>query len=372
MILLGVKMNIYALTKYSYEGPSSRYRFYNYKKCFVKQDIDMTIRPFFEKSYFSAHNKIIKLFVVLFSYFTRFFLVCKVLIFKKRYDLVLIEYELFPYFPALFEYLLNKRGIRYIVDYDDAIFHKYDMSNNKIVQALLKNKIANVIEYASRVIVCNEYLESYAKNHNDNTFRLPTVVLLDKYKKEMATFRKKNDDIFVIGWVGSRTTSVYILEILPAIKNFIDKYKNVRFDLVGFDKNLLSHDTVVKHQLNIITWTEEKEIENILTFDVGIMPLHDDPWSRGKCGFKLVQYMSCKKPVIASPVGMNISLVKEGENGFLVKSIDEWFDAFEKLYLDKALQQKLAENNFKKIETEYSHEKNCQRYVELIHTVLAR
>ena len=359
-------MKILALTKYSYEGPSSRYRFYNYKECFSKQDIEMMIKPFFDKTYFAASNKIIKLFVVLFSYFKRLALICQVLIFKKRYDLLLVEYELFPYFPAVFEYLMHKRGIKYIVDYDDAIFHKYDMNNDKLIQRLFKNKIAKVMKYADHVIVCNEYLESYAKKYNSHTFRLPTVVLLDKYKKEMETFQKEEDDIFVIGWIGSRTTSVYILKILPAIKKFADMYKNVRFDLLGFDGSLLSEEDISRYHLNIIDWSEEKEIENILTFDIGIMPLHDDPWSKGKCGFKLVQYMSCKKPVIASPVGINSSLVKEGENGFLVKSINDWLHAFERLYLDKELQEKMADNNFHKIEIEYNHVNNCLRYINLI------
>jgi glycosyltransferase involved in cell wall biosynthesis len=288
------------------------------------------------------------------------------LAFKKKYDLLLIEYELFPYLPSFLEYLLSKRGIKYIVDYDDAIFHKYDMRNNKIIKGFLGNKIAKVMSYADHVIVCNEYLEAYAKKHNEHTFRLPTVVLLAKYKKEMATFQKEDNDMFMIGWIGSRTTSVYILEILPAMKKFVDTYRNVQFDLVGFDRNLLSKDNASRQHINIIDWSEEKEIENILNFDIGIMPLHDDPWSRGKCGFKLVQYMSCKKPVIASPVGINTSLVKEGKNGFLAKSLDEWFSAFETLYLNKELREKIAIDNFNKIELEYNHEINCRNYVDLL------
>ena len=336
-------MTVLALTKYSYEGPSSRYRVYNYLECFNKQNIQMDIEPLFTKSYFTSVGKMQKLFVVFIAYLKRLLYVFNLLIYKNKYDLVLLEYELFPYFPAWFEYCLKKRGIKYIVDYDDAIFHKYDMHSNRLIKSVLKNKIAKVMEYADSVIVCNEYLASYAKKYNEHIFRLPTVVLLDRYKQEMGTF-KKDDDIFVIGWIGSRTTSIYILEILPAIEKFLKIYYNVRFDLVGFDKELLSKEELVKYHLNVITWIEEKEIENILTFDIGIMPLHDDPWSRGKCGFKLVQYMSCKKPVIASPVGMNCSLVKEGENGFLVNTADEWFNAFEKFYIDK----KMRENYRKK------------------------
>ncbi len=361
-----ISLNVLELTKYSYEGPSSRYRFYNYQNCFKENDIEMTIKPLFGRSYFIKSNKIKKTSVVIFSYVARFILLLDLLIFKKRYDLVLIEYELFPYFPAIFEYLLHKRGIKYIVDYDDAIFHKYDMNENKIIHTLLKDKIAKVITHATHVIVCNEYLESYAKKHNENIMRLPTVVLLDNYKKKMQTFKKKENATFVIGWIGSRTTSIYILDILPTIKKFSETYQNVQFSLVGFDKNLLSNNDIEKYHLNIIPWSEEEEIENILNFDVGIMPLHNNPWSKGKCGFKLVQYMSCKKPVIASPVGINCTLVQNNKNGFLVETVDEWFDAFEKLYLNEKLIKKMSQNNFKKIEDEFNYDKNCELYSKLI------
>jgi glycosyltransferase involved in cell wall biosynthesis len=96
------------------------------------------------------------------------------------------------------------------------------------------------------------------------------------------------------------------------------------------------------------------------------MPLHNDPWSKGKCGFKLIQYMSCKKPVIASPVGINCSLVENQKNGFLVESIDEWFKAFEKLYLNEGLREEMSKNNFKKIMSEFNYIENCQLYTKYI------
>jgi glycosyltransferase involved in cell wall biosynthesis len=359
-------MNILALTKYSYEGPSSRYRFYNYRECFSRQGIKLTIRPLFSHTYLNTSNKTEKLLTVIKAYFQRIFLLMNVLCSKQRYDILIIEYELLPYFPALFEYLLQKKGIKYIVDYDDAIFHKYDMSKNKIVRFLLKNKIAKVIQYAEHVIVCNAYLENYVKAYSTNILRLPTVVLLDKYKEIMHYPTKKVDNIFVIGWIGSKSTSPYIMNILPALTKMMGKYDNIHVNLVGFDKKLLSDETLNKYPIKVEEWEEEKEIEDILHFDVGIMPLHDDPWSRGKCGFKLVQYMSCKKPVVASPIGINSSLVNDGENGFLAKSIDEWERALERLYKDDQLREVMAKKNFQKIENEFNHHKVCLTYGHLI------
>lgn len=359
-------MKVLALTKYSYEGPSSRYRFYNYRECFQQKSIDLVIHPLFTHAYFDAVTSVAKRFVVLIAYLKRLFSLLCILFCKKRYDLLLIEYELFPYFPAFFEWLLHKRGVKYIVDYDDAIFHKYDMSESRAVKFLLRNKIAKVIRYAEHVIVCNAYLERYAKQYNANILRLPTVVLLDRYKERMQQLTHKVDNDFTIGWIGSKSTSRYILDILPALQQMMNKHNNVYVKLVGFDKKLLSDKFLEKYPLKVVEWSEEREIDEILSFDVGIMPLHDDPWSRGKCGFKLVQYMSCKKPVIASPVGMNSLLVDEGENGFLAANVDEWKRAFERLYEDHALREMMAEKNFQKIASEFNHDKNCAVYSNLI------
>jgi len=363
-------MKLLAFTKYSYEGPSSRYRFYNYKEYFSEKNIEMTIRPLFSKRYFTSVHKWQKILVVFVSYFKRLLFVLEVLFSPKKYDLVLIEYELFPYFPTWFEYLLVFRDVKYLVDYDDAIFHKYDRHSNRMIRKLLTNKIAKVMMYAHTVIVCNPYLEAYAKKVNKNTFTIPTVVQLDEYIEVMMKHQSLKGKFFVIGWVGSYTTGIYLLDILPVMKKFVHKYDNVRFNLVGFNEKLLSDKDRQKAHIDVMMWSEEKEIENILDFDVGIMPLLDDGWSRGKCAFKLIQYMSCKKPVVASAVGTNIGLVEEGKNGFLVRNKEEWFNALEKLYLDVRLRKKMGQNNFKKIEKEYNNKIYNQRYVELLNSFI--
>ncbi len=358
------KIKILALSKYSYEGPSSRYRFYNYKQCFEENGIDMDIYPLFNKNYFTAKNSFDKTAAAAKAYIKRVIFLFKILFFNS-YDLLLIEYELLPYFPAIFEKLLKLRGIKYIVDYDDAIFHRYDMSSNLFIKKFLSKKIANVIKNASAVIACNSYLENYAAKYNKKIYRLPTVVLIDRYIQKCVNYDKKESKNFIVGWIGSKSTSVYILEILDVFKEFKNKFQNVQFNLIGFDKSLLSEEKAKEYGINIIPWSEESEIENILEFDAGIMPLHNDPWSQGKCGFKLIQYMSCKKPVIASPVGINCEIVQE-DNGFLVSNNKEWLEALEKLYLNKELRVKMSNRNFKKILNLFNNNKNCKSYIKII------
>ncbi len=350
-------MTLLALTKYSKAGASSRYRFYNYQKYFKKEGITMTISPLLTQKYLESTNKYNKILIICLAYLKRFFLIVNILIKPKKYDVLLIEYELFPYVPAWFEFLLSKRGINYSVDYDDAIFHKYDK------HILLKNKIAKVMRYADKVIVCNAYLEEYARKHNQNIFMIPTVVLLDKYKEAIQEKKYLKHHSFVIGWIGSRTTSPYILEILFILELFMKKYDDVVLHLVGFDVLLLKNKTP---KIKVIPWNQNTEIEEILNFDIGIMPLRDDAWARGKCAFKLIQYMSAKKPVIASNVGMNCSLVEEGINGYTVSSDEAWFEALEKLYKDKSLRERMAKNNFAKIEKSYNHAIHAKYYSQIL------
>ena len=362
-------MKLLTFTKYSYEGPSSRYRFYNYQENFFENGIKMIIKPLFDKNYFNAENKWQKMCVAFCSYVKRLMLVVQVLLLPRKYDLVLLEYELFPYVPAWFEYLFTLRGVKYLVDYDDAIFHKYDRHSNTMIRKILTSKIAKVMSYAHTVIVCNPYLEAYAKKVNENTFTLPTVVQLDKYVEKMHKHQENAHENFVIGWIGSWTTGVYILDILSSMKKLVGKYDNVHFHLVGFDEKLLSDEDRQEAHIDVIAWSEAEEIENILNFDIGIMPLPDDAWSRGKCAFKLIQYMSCKKPVIASDVGINTTLVQESENGFLVSNEEEWLNALERLYLDARLREEMGENNFKKIEKEYNNKIHTQRYIKLLNRI---
>jgi glycosyltransferase involved in cell wall biosynthesis len=365
---------ILALTKYSRKGPSSRYRYYNYINCFQQNNIEMTVSPFFKDKYFDETNKIKKLINILFSYTSRFWVVLK-LFFGKKYSLIIIEYEIFPYFPSTFEKLLKYKKLPYIVDYDDAIFHQYDRHANSLIKILFKNKIAKVMKLAETVIVGNAYLKDYTINHNKNIVMLPTVAFLEKYASSYENYTKTNVKItnknpFIIGWIGSKSTSKYLLEIIPAIQQFVSQF-NVVCHLIGFDKSLLTEEQIKNCKITIIDWHEETEILEILKFDIGIMPLTDDYWSRGKCGFKLIQYMSCKKPVIASPVGINNILVENKINGFLAENNGEWLDSFKILHSNKSLRESMSENNWKKIKKSYNNKINCHEYVTLLNRVLS-
>lgn len=363
-------MKILALTKYSQQGPSSRYRFYNYKGLFEKHGIQMTIKPLFSGVFFTSESKLHKIFAAVFSYIKRGFLLIHLLIFKNKYQLILIEYELFAFFPSIFEYLLNKRGIKYIVDYDDAIFHKYDEHRLLLVRLLLRKKIARVMQYAQAVIVGNSYLKSYAQDFNTNILILPTVVKLENYLQALSSSNQdSNNSEFVIGWIGSKSTSPYLKSIIPTLKKFVQN-TNARCHFIGFDKTLLTQKEMEQCNIKVIRWNEHTEIQNIIKFDLGIMPLNNDNWSKGKCGFKLIQYMACKKPVIASAVGANKQIVKNATNGFLVETNEQWLQALMELYSKPSLRREISENNITEIKNYYNINGTCEKYINLIKNTL--
>jgi glycosyltransferase involved in cell wall biosynthesis len=222
----------------------------------------------------------------------------------KSFNLVVIEYELLPYFPAFLETYLNFLKIPYIVDYDDALFHQYDQHPKTWVRWLLSNKIATVMRRSNLVIAGNDYLADYAQKVGRSHVQIiPTVIDLARYPvNQSIQFKNK---LFTIGWIGSPSTTIYLHAIAPALAKLCEA-GNVRVRLIGAGKF-----DVPSINIENLAWYEDSEVSLLQQCDVGIMPLLDEPWAQGKCGFKLIQYMACGLPVIASPIGVNNSIVNQ-------------------------------------------------------------
>ena len=351
-------MKILFLPKHEYMGASSRYRTLQYLPYIEENNMDFDVSPLFSDEYLKfkyKHGKENKIIT-----FKRILNRIQTILFKaSTYDVLVIEKELIPYFPAILEWYLKLKKIPYIVDYDDAVWHNYDLHRKSIVKFLFKNKIRYVIKNAQCIVTGSEYIVDYAKYANArNIVKIPTVIDLEKY----ICTDIENKDKFIVGWIGSPSSSKYILELNTVLKEFTDKY-NATVHLVGFDKKLSSQ---LLFNNKIIDWTEESEVKEINYFDVGIMPLPDTPFERGKCGFKLIQYMGCKKPVIATPVGENKIIVESNINGFLANNDKEWLIALEKLYKSKELCRSMGENAYIKINNFYSLDIVKNKYINTI------
>lgn len=331
------------LTKYSRTGASSRFRTYQYLPVLQAAGLDCEVAPLFDDAYLSHRYGSGR--GALLDFIRAFWRRLGALLRARRYDRLVIEYELLPYCPAWFEHLLSELGVRFLVEYDDAIFHKYDLSGNPLLRALLGRKIATVMRLADTVIAGNDYLADYARRAGARQVALlPTVIDLDHYPPRP---RHKQGSELVIGWLGSPSTAKYLTDIAPVLAHVCADGRT-RVRLVGSGPLDLPGVPT-----EIVNWTEAGETAALHGFDIGIMPLPDDPWARGKCGFKLIQYMACGLPVVASPVGMNSTIVQNGVNGFLASTEDDWVQALKTLMSDAALRERMGQAGRTKVEQKY-------------------
>lgn len=335
-------MRLLLLSRYGRLGASSRLRSYQYLPYLHSKGFLITVVPLLNDDYITGlYNRgHIPLTSVIKSYWTR-------LQWMRRaadFDAVWVEKEMLPWIPKWLELRWFPSRIPMIVDYDDAIFHRYDRHRLAIVRAILGRKIDAVMRRASLVMAGNEYLADRAERAGAQRVEiLPTVVDTQRYE----AIRLESAPI-TIGWIGSPMTAHYLQLIAPALRTLTAK-RNIRVVAVGAGSTQLE-----QIPLEVLQWTEATEVAEIQRFDIGIMPLPDEPFERGKCGYKLIQYMACGKPVVASPVGVNTVIVRNGLEGFLASSPEEWILSLQKLVDDPALRYRMGQAGRARVETEYS------------------
>lgn len=350
-------MKVLVLTRYSRLGASSRYRMFQYLPLLKKNCWQIEVHCLLGDNYINAlygktsfpYLELIK------SYLERIWLLLR----KEKYDLIWLQQEALPWIPSFVEKFLLSGKIPIVVDYDDAFFHRYDQHKNLFIKFFLRKKINRIMEISSAVVVCNNYLAQRAKDSKAKSVELlPTVVDLDLYKIKTPNAK----EIFTIGWVGSPHTAKYLDAIKPILTELI-KDENVKVSILGSGKYDLPG-------AQFIDWNEETEIENIRTFDVGIMPLDNTSWERGKCGFKLIQYMACGIPVIASPIEINAKIVNHRVNGFLAETLDGWKEYFKLLKDNVKLREEMGLQGRKTVEENYTLEVNTPKLINILKSVL--
>ncbi len=343
-------MKILFFTKYSRRGASSRYRVYQYLDYLKQQGIEADVYPLLNDEYIESmytHRSTLMLYL-LEAFFKRLFYILR----ARSYDLVVIQKELFPYMPPIFEYLLYLINKNIVLDFDDAIFVKYQ--NN----ILLRNKLPIAIRLSKVINVGNRYLADYARKFNPNVNIIPTTINLNKYKS------KTNYEIIgnrvVIGWIGTPVTSRFLLVVQEVLLHLSKKYPIV-LRCIGTSSDFTMDGVDVEN----IEWNESTEAENLRAFDIGIMPLTDDPFSRGKCGLKLIQYMAMGIPSIASPVGVNSDIIQDGVNGFLASSRDEWIRKIILLIEDIHTREQIGKEGRQTVINKYPLQKVAPKLVEI-------
>lgn len=348
-------IQVLLLSRYGRLGASSRLRSYQYLPFLKEYGIEVETAPLLDDDYLQAlySGKGKGKIGIMGAYLRR----AKRLLESGRFDLLWIEKEVFPMLPAWGEEFLAALDIRYVVDYDDAIFHNYDLHPNRLVRCCLGTKIDRVMKRASVVIVGNDYLGDRARRAGARRVeKVPTVVDLRRYR----VARRRREGVFTIGWIGSPVTAKYIQRMWPALSE-VCKNGNARVVLVGSGPVELPGVPV-----SVLPWSEESEADAIQSFDVGIMPLPDGPWERGKSGYKLIQYMACGRPVIASSVGVNQEIVEHGVNGFLASDTASWVRGLNELRDNAPLRDAMGRAGRSKVEREYCVQVTAPRMAELL------
>lgn len=310
------------LSRYGLLGASSRVRFGQYFGALACEGVSCRLDPLLPDAYLPLRyqDDPRRYAYALIGYLGRVWALLR----TRAYDVVWVEGELFPGLPAMFEGLLAMTGTPYVVDYDDALFHKYDHWSKGLLGGLYRKKFSRLLSRSSGVTAGNAYLEALClQNGASSVTRVPSVVDTERYIPEDSG--RPADRPLTIGWIGTPHTTKHLHLVAPALRRLASEFPLV---LMTVGASPLNDYGVPLKQY---PWSLESEVRLINEMDIGIMPLADEPFERGKCGYKLIQYMALGKPVVASPVGVNTEIVSHGTNGFLANDEQNWLDALRNL-----------------------------------------
>jgi|APLak6261662433_1056034.scaffolds.fasta_scaffold00086_14 glycosyltransferase involved in cell wall biosynthesis len=356
--------NILFLTPYpNNQAPSQRFRFEQYFDVFRQNDLSITQQSFLDDSTWKIFYKKGVLHKKVWGIFKGIMRRHLIMFKLHKFDVIFIHREACFIGPAYFEWIYSKVFRKKIIfDFDDAIWLR-DVSeaNNKLAWLKRSEKTSTIISYSTATIAGNKYLADYASNFSKQVTVIPTTIDLSYHYAKASENHK-----VVIGWTGSVTTNRHFEMFVPILKKLASKYPN-QLDFRTISNKETLHEGIL---VNYIKWSKENEIADLAQFDIGIMPLPNDEWAKGKCGFKGLQYMSLGIPTVMSPVGVNTEIIQDGKNGFLANNESEWIDKLSKLIESKALCKELGLAGRHTIIEKYSVEANKQKYLNLFSNLM--
>lgn len=358
-----MKKNLIILCPYPHNRiGSQRFRFEQYFPV-ISEYYTIKQLPFWTKNsiniLYSKGNFLKKVLAVMVNLIKRFFQLITI----AKGDIVFIHRESMPVGGSLYEFIISKILKKPIIyDFDDAIWN-LDVSNENQKLSWLKStkKIPKIITYSTHIIAGNNYLNQFAQQYNHNTTIIPTTIDTNYHIKK----QKQKKDPICIGWTGSKTTIQHFEQIIPVLTELYNKHFNISFRIIG-DESYLNESLNIKG----IKWSLNSEIDDLSGIDIGIMPLPDDEWTKGKCGFKGLQYMALEIPTVMSPVGVNNEIIDHNHNGFLANTDDEWINYLSQLIESKELREKLGKAGRKTVEAKYSLKANSKTYLDILNQAL--
>jgi glycosyltransferase involved in cell wall biosynthesis len=354
-------MKVIAYTKYDREAASTRQRLLQYLPALAAAGIEVDYRPLLGNDYVRslASGEPPPRKSILAAYTRRL----RQLLSPHDADLVWIYAELFPWLPGVAERLAARAGAPIVYDMDDAFFVPYDEQPRAWLRPLVRGKLEPLLSAASACTCGNAYLAAYAARFCGRVLNVPTVVDTDLY---VPGPRSAGGPV-VIGWIGSPSTWPQVRPLLPLLRRFCATGR-VRFRVVGAGAGARGD---LFEGMDLVDWREDSEIAEVQAMDIGIMPLTDSPFVRGKSGYKLIQYMGCGLPVVASPIGVNAEIVEDGRTGFLADGEESWQSALEQLVADPDLRRRMGEEGRARAVGRYSLASQAPRLIALFREIAA-
>jgi len=349
---------------------SSRYRVYKYLPYFRKEGIEYYIstpasNDFFESFTEQTNSYIRKFIYYLFFFFKRFKDVLK----AYKYDVVVIQRQIFPLGPPFLEKLLLLLNKKIVYDIDDALFVRPESAPKTILQKIKPlDKVSFLMKISKHIIVANDYIKNYALNYNPNITVIPMCVDLERYvinTKIKSDFNKPT-----IGWTGTASAGLFYLRDIKNMFKHLKKEHDFKLKIIsgGADK-IVKEISFEGLDIEKKEWSLEDEISDLYTLDIGIVPLVKREFEKGKFPFKALQYMAVGIPVVGTRWGVLEEIITDGVNGFLVDNEEEWIDKLGVLLKDADLRKKMGENGRKVVKEKFTYDVNAPKFIDILNHV---
>jgi glycosyltransferase involved in cell wall biosynthesis len=357
---------ILALSPIPEEGAGCRFRVAQYRPWLERAGFTLDIHPLFDREFFRLVYQPGRYVTKANALLRRTRDRLKVIRARDEYDIVMLYREAYPIGPPWLERRLARAGVPMVYDFDDAVYLPNTSDANRII-ASLKNsgKIPEVLRLCTHVVAGNSHLADVARRYNRNVTVVPTSVDTAVWVPR-STPRERGTPL-VIGWIGTPTTTQYLLELGPVLQDLARTHQYV-LRVSGSVTPVQFRGVTVEN----VPWSLEREVELFNTCDIGIYPLPDDEWTRGKCGFKAIQFMACSVPVVASPVGVNREIVEDGVSGFLAETPERWKEKLTLLITRPDMRAALGPRGRQVIEQRYSLAANAPTLVQVFQHVARR
>ena len=321
---------------HSLEVNSCRYRVLQYLPYLKEQGVDVSIH-FFQRKWKGK----IKFYSTL-----------------NHYDILYIHRKLFP--PIEF-WTIRKKVPKIIYDFDDAVMYRSSGALSPYSRSR-RMKFAYMMRRVDGVVSGNRFLESEVLPYNNSVEVIPTSIDLSRYHLKECYFK---GNPVTLGWLGSGSTVKYIRSLLPTLERVSLKYPHIQLKIVCDEFPESSRVPLVKKK-----WSADEEEADLKSFDIGLMPLTNDLWSKGKCGLKILQYFSVGVPAVCTPIGVNRDIVEDGVNGFWAENEDQWEDRLLEMIQEKGSWKEMGLKGRERVERGYSLTVNAPRLLNVLKKVL--